>query len=136
MSTPVTSATSYLQAVQKNISCLKTRERLLESTDVTSFSDTQIQELEPEVRSWYPVYKYYGEKLHKESSVFKKALSYFPYFDTNGVSFVTYTKLGQDSAKLDMNKFREFLQEDIKKEIENLASRILSDEHLIDQIMG
>ena len=35
-----------------------------------------------------------------------------------------------------MGKFKAFLEEDIKNEIEDLASKILDEKNLTDQIMG
>ena len=139
MSTTPASADGFLPKVQNDIACFKERREILNSFDVTSLTDTQIQEFETKQCSWYPVYEHYGEKLYKESSVFFRVLSYIPnipYFNINISGFETYTKLGEDAAKLDMKKFKVFLQEDIKNEISGLTNRILSDQQFLDDIMG
>ncbi len=132
----LTSTTCYVQEVQENIKCLNGRKGTLESTKITSFGDSQIFEFEENVRTWYPIYEHYGKKAYKETSVFQRALSYIPHFNTNIWGFETYTKLGEDAAILDMGKFKAFLEEDIKREIKDLASKILDEEYLTDQIMG
>ncbi|NGX48771.1 MAG: hypothetical protein K940chlam5_00361 [Candidatus Anoxychlamydiales bacterium] len=131
-----TSTTCYVQEVQENIKCLNGRKDTLESTKITSFGAPQIFEFEENVRAWYPIYEHYGKKTYKETSVFQRALSYIPHFNANIWGFKTYTKLGEDAANLDMKKFSKFLEEDIKREIKDLASKILDEENLRDRIMG
>ena len=77
--------------------------------------------------------------LYKETSVFFRALSYIPnipYFNINISGFETYTKIGEDAASLNIRTFREFIEEDIKNKIEELASEILDEEQFLEMKMG
>ncbi len=101
----------------REINCtnLEERKRYLENIDVKSLNETKVQTFVDEVGHWYPVYEHYGERLYASNSLLYKVSHCFD----------TYTKIGKDAALSDINKFKEFLQEDIKEEIQNLANRIL-----------
>ncbi|NGX29541.1 MAG: hypothetical protein K940chlam4_00376 [Candidatus Anoxychlamydiales bacterium] len=126
MATATKSLAISLQEAQARIFTLEQRKGLLKSTHPNELTDGKIYAFVESVQTWYPVYTCYGGEVRK--TLQHKIQSFIDKKEDE-----LDTTLGKAEAAKDMKKFRKFLEKDIIREIEDLASGILNNQQFIDR---
>ena len=121
MSSSSTIPSSYVKT-KIDFSFYQESKKFLETIDPEELSNTQLQEFEKKVRSWYPIYRELGIEEYNQSSIIWRIWTYVP------LVFESYTALGKAVASSDMKKLKEFLKKNIPKKIQDLEKMILAEE--------
>ncbi|NGX53084.1 MAG: hypothetical protein KR126chlam5_01392 [Candidatus Anoxychlamydiales bacterium] len=117
MSVTTTSAAISLQKAHANIRIQEQRKQLLETTHPMKLTDEKVNAFVKSILTWFPVYTRYGNEVNKTLKLENVKI---------------FADLGKKEANKDMSKFKTWLTNDIKVEIENVADSISADQYHID----
>ena len=117
MSVTTTSAASSLRQSHENIRTQEQRKQLLEATHPMKLTDEKVNAFVKSILTWFPVYTRYGKEVNKTLKLENVKI---------------FAELGKREANKDMSKFKTWLTNDIKVEIENVVARISADQYHID----